>query len=420
MKRQHIVSGALVMMLCLPVVMKMTRSETARVVEIDKVAQHAINTSILASGALLYEEQVVLSPEVIGKVSGIYVREGQQVKKGDLVLHLDDRSYRAEVAQREAAVLEQRIAIEQQQLNVMNLEKQFKRKVELHNVKFIADAGMEDANYDLNVAKIGVLRNRATLKEAEAMLTQSNELLAKTVVHAPISGTVTTVNIKTGETAVSSLGGVAGSNLMTIANTSTMITEVTVDEADIAKVAVGQSVTIYSASHPDVAIEGEVMIIPLAPKQNAAPQGQAGVSQARSYSVKVKLVDTKGVALRPGMTCRAEIFTAGSGKLLALPLQAVLSNNDENADQSPKKQNGKAAATVKTENYVFVDHNGKAEKRIVTVGISDDSYQEVRGGVSVGEAVITGPYKILRHLKPGDRVDGRVGSDLSTLEKQKI
>jgi HlyD family secretion protein len=189
---------------------------------------------------------------------------------------------------------------------------------------------------------------------------------------------------------------------MTIANTSTMMTEVNVDEADIGKIVLGQEVAIHTAAYPDTPLKGEVAIIPLSPKQTSgAPQ--AGASLARTYNVKVKLPDTKGLMLRPGMTCRAEIFTASSGKSLALPLQAVLSNNDENTEVA-KKKGSRQKVQVKTEHWVFVNKGGKAEKRVVTVGVSDDSQQEILGGVKAGEGVITGPYKILRHLKPGDAV----------------
>jgi HlyD family secretion protein len=126
----------------------------------------------------------------------------------------------------------------------------------------------------------------------------------------------------------------------------------------------------------------------------------------------VTIADTKNLMLRPGMTCRAEIFTASSGKSLALPLQAVLSNNDENVELAPKKGDKKKKIEVKTENYVFLNKDGKAEKRVVTVGMSDDTQQEILTGVAAGDAVITGPYKILRHLKPGDKV-------VATAEKTK-
>lgn len=419
MKRQYIVGIGLVALMAVPVGMKLLRNEPARTVEIDKIGFHDIKTSILASGHLLYEEQVLLSPEVIGKVSTIFVKEGQKVAKGDLLLHLDDQSYRAEVEQQEAAVRQQRIVIEQQQLNVQNQESQFKRKVELHKMKMIADLAIEDARYAVEAAKIELRNSRTRLEQVAAILKQSNERLAKTNVRAPISGTITALDIKVGETAVASQVSIAGSSLMTIANTATMITEVNVDEADIGKVNVGQEVAIHTAAYPDVAIRGEVMTIPLSPRANLPGQGQGAASQARNYNIKVKLADTKQLSLRPGMTCRAEIFTASSGKSLALPLQAVLSNNDENVELAPKKGDKKSKVEIKTENYVFLNKDGKAEKRIVTIGVSDDSQQEILTGVVAGDAVIVGPYKILRHLKQGDKVSGEAAKVTAAAEKTK-
>jgi HlyD family secretion protein len=404
MKRKYVAILAVAGMLCVPVVMKITRGEPARAVETDKIAYREIKSSILASGHLLYEEQVLLSPEVIGKVSTVFVQEGQQVKKGDLLLHLDDQSYRAEVAQQEAAVRQQRINIEQQQLNLANQESQLKRKEELHRVKMIAESQIDDARFAVNSAKIELRNSRSRLEQVEAVLKQSNERLAKTTIRAPISGTITSLDIKVGETAVASQVSIAGSSLMTIANTSTMITEVNVDEADIGKINVGQDVSIHTAAYPDTPIKGKVIMIPLSPKQNAQAASQGGASLARNYNIKVKLSDAGNLALRPGMTCRAEIYTATAAKSLALPLQAVLSNNDENTELATKKDNKNAKIQIKTENYVFVNKDGKADKRIVTVGISDDNQQEILAGVEAGEAVIVGPYKILRHLKQGDPV----------------
>lgn len=403
MKKKYIMGIALVAILSIPVVMKMARSDKARPVEVDKIAYRDIKSSVLASGHLLYQEQVLLSPEVIGKVSALFVKEGQQVQKGDLLLHLDDQSYRAEVAQQEAAVKQQRIAIEQQQLNLANQENQLKRKTELHRVKMISDAVIDDGRFAVDAARIELRNSRSRLEQVEAILKQSRERLAKTTIRAPIAGTITALDIKVGETAVASQVSIAGSSLMTIANTATMMTEVNIDEADIGKIVVGQDVAIHTAAYPETPLKGEVLTIPLSPKQTPGA-AQGGASLARTYNIKVKLSDTRQLTLRPGMTCRAEIFTASSGKSLALPLQAVLSNNDENTELVPKKKGTGQKVQVKTEHYVFVNNNGKAEKRVVTVGVSDDSQQEILTGVKAGEAVITGPYKILRHLKPGDAV----------------
>jgi len=400
-KRKLVVGLAVTALLGVPVATKLVRgSGPAKAVDTERVAQREIRSSILASGHLLYEEQVKLSPEVIGKVSRIFVKEGQQVARGDLLLHLDDESYRAEVAQQQAAVRQQRIVIEQQQLNVHNQEKQYRRKIELHQMKMIADSQIDDARYALDLAKIELRNSRTRLEQVEAILQQANERLSKTTIRAPIAGTITALDIKVGETAVASQIGIAGSSLMTIANTATMVTEVNVDEADIAKVGVGQEVAIHTAAYPDTALKGKVLTIPLSPRQDPAAAAQ-GSSRARNFNVKVQLADTGKLALRPGMSCRAEIYTASSGKSLALPLQAVLSNNEEGSDAAGK---GKKAPAPKSESWVFVAKDGKAHKRIVTVGASDDSMQEIRSGLAQGETVITGPYKTLRALRQGDSI----------------
>ncbi len=404
MKRAYLVGLGLVGLICVPVVLKIARGEPARAVETEKVGYHKIKSSILSSGHLLYKEQVLLTPEVIGKVTNILVKEGGKVAAGDIVLHLDDQSYRAEVAQQEAAVRQQRIDIEQQQINLANQEGQYRRKTELHKVKMISDSALDDARYAFQLAQNALRNSRSRLEQVEAILKQSKERLAKTTIRAPIAGTVTALDIKVGETAVASQVSIAGSSLMTIANTSTMIAEVNVDEADIARVMVGQDVAIHTAAYPDTAIEGAVLEIPLSPKQGVSGPGQVGPSLSRNYNIKVRLSDYGALRLRPGMTCRAEIFTSHSGQSLALPLQAVLSNNEESATLTGKRDNKKPEATVNVENYVFVAKDGKAEKRVITLGMSDDNMQAVAAGLNAGESVITGPYKLLRQLRAGDRI----------------
>lgn len=404
MKRKIVVGSLVLLVLCVPLALKLTRSETLQMVETETVASHEIKSSILASGHLVYQEQVQLSPEVLGKVSAIFVKEGQQVKEGEIVLSLNDQSYRAEVAQQQAAVRQQQINIEQQQLNVQNQESQYQRKADLQKVKMVADSVVDDARYARDLAKVQLRNSREGLLQAEALLKQTNERLAKTNIRAPLTGTVTSLDIKVGETAIASQVGIAGSGLMTIANTATMLTEVNVDETDIARIKIGQEVAIHTAAYPEVALKGTVETIPLSPKSQAGVQAQGGASLARNYNIKVKMVEMAGLNLRPGMTSRAEIYTATSGKSLALPLQAVLSNNDEKTEVAPKKTDKKTKQEVKTENFVFVHKDGLAQKRVVKVGISDDSKQEILSGVAAGEAVITGPYKILRHLKDGDHV----------------
>lgn len=400
MNKKWIGIGAIVLVIVLPLVGKLTGGAKPKEVQLEKVEPRPIKASILASGNLVYREQAQLSPEVIGKVVAILVSEGDKVEKGQLVLRLDEQVFRAEVDQQEANVRQQQIAIEREELNVANQERQWRRTAELHKRKLIDDNQYDDATHALELARVELRASRETLVQAQALLSQAKERLAKTEIRAPISGTVTAIDIKVGETAVASSTGIAGSSLMTIANTDSLMTEVNVDEADIARVYIGQEADIYAAAYPETALKGVVESIPLSPKKADVLSAQSGGSSlARSYSVKVRLDDPEKLQLRPGMTCRAEIFTASVGKTLAVPIQAVFSNNSENADVDSKKK-----TDIPVESYVFVDKDGIAEKRTVKTGLSDDSYQEITEGLKSGETVVVGPYKILRHLNAGDNL----------------
>lgn len=367
-------------------------------VQTERAGRHEIMSSVLAAGQLSYADAVVLSPEVIGKVTAIHVREGQQVRRGDLLLNIDDQSLRAELAEQDAAVRQQRIAIEQQQLNLRNQEAQFARKLELHTMRMLADAALDDARYALNLARIELRNSELRLEQAQAVLRQSAERLSKTSVHAPIAGTVVALDIKVGETAVPSQVGIPGSSLMTIAQADSLVAEIDVDEAAIPHVAVGQEVALHTPAYPDTPVQARVALIPMSPKR-AAP-GAVPAGGALHYAVRARLAGYDRLALRPGMRCRAEIYTGAHEQVPAVPLQAVLSD-DEDKDSRMARPGRPAPAAA---HYVYVDAAGKAEKRSVTVGASDDSRQQVLTGLAEGDAVIVGPYRTLRGLKPGDRV----------------
>lgn len=396
MNRKWIAGGAIACLFCVPLLLKVFRGDSAKQVDVQKVMPHEIKASILASGNLVYQEQAQLSPEVIGKVRSVLVKEGDRVEAGQIVLTLDDQAYRAEVAQLQAQVQQQQIDIEHQQLAVANQASQYQRKQNMHAQNMVSDSALDDAKFAYDLAKVDLAKSREGLQQAVAQLDQSKERLAKTSIRAPISGTVTAMDIKVGETAVAGQIGIAGSSLMTIANTGSLMAEVNVDEADIARIKLGQEVQIHTAAYPDTPLRGEVKVIPLSPKK--ADATQSGTSLAKNYSVKVSLQNPDNLILHPGMTCRAEIYTATSGKSLAVPLQAILTNND------PSTEAGTAKQKVAVESYVYVIDNGVSSKRIVTLGISDDANQEVTSGLKQGDSVIVGPYKTLRHLKADEKV----------------
>jgi HlyD family secretion protein len=226
------------------------------------------------------------------------------------------------------------------------------------------------------------------LSQARAALDQSEELLGKTRITSPIDGIVIQLDVKVGETVIAGTTNIPGSTMMVIADPSETLTEVQVDEADIAQVREGQRADIYSAAYPDTPLSGTVQSIATVARRASGQQGL-------SFLVKILLDEQDALQVRPGMSVRADIYTETNEETLAVPVQAVLYDEDldENSENSEDQP------------YVFVIENGKARRKDVRVGISSDSDQEILEGLSAEQSVISGPFRVLRHLKEGDEVE---------------
>ena len=403
MKKKLMGAAAVVAFLAIPVAIKFSGKTAQHEAELARVEKLEIHPSILATGNLVFRQEVQLSAEVIGKVSAVLVKEGDKVARGQTLLRLDPTVYVAEVAQQEASRRNAAIAIERAQINLANQERGLERTGQLYKAKYIDISKYDDAVHQVDLAKVELRASRETLEQAAALLSQSREHLAKTEVRAPIDGTVTAVPIKIGETAVASATGIAGSSLMTIADVGSIMAEVNVDEADVARVAVGQQAKVFPAAFPDQPVSGRVESVAMAPK-NAMPGAQ---SQGRSYVVKLRLDDPK-LALRSGMTCRVEIVVGNSAPRPAVPLQAVL--NEEIAET------GKDRERVKNVSYVYVVQDGKVKKTTVELGLSDDANQEVTKGLAPGQTIAVGPARLLRELHDGDLVKAKKAADVKTAE----
>jgi HlyD family secretion protein len=387
MKKKLLVAAVIAAFFAIPLAIKFGASKPKHEAELATVAKLEIHPSILATGNLVFRQEVQLSAEVIGKVAAVLVKEGEPVKRGQIVLKLDPTVYVAEVAQQEASRRNAAIAIERAQINLANQERNLDRTGQLYKAKYIDISKYDDAVHQVDVAKVDLRASRESLEQANAMLSQSREHLAKTEVRAPIDGTATAVPIKIGETAVASATGIAGSSLMTIADVGSIMAEVNVDEADIARVAVGQQAKVFPAAYPDQPLTGRVESVAMAPKVTLG-----AAAQGRSYVVKLRLDDPK-LALRSGMTCRVEIVVGGSAARPAVPIQAVM--NEEVAGTRDHMKNA---------NYVFVVQDGKAKKTTIELGQSDDANQEVTKGLAVGQTIAVGPARLLRELHDGDLV----------------
>jgi HlyD family secretion protein len=400
MKKPIIIAVILCLIIGVPVIKKLTSGDSVKKVEVEALANHAIKASIIASGNLNHEEKVQLSTEVIGKVKSIFVKEGDKVNKGQLLLQIDDEAYISATEQNQAAVRMQRIAIERLQSNYQNLLAQWQRKKVLFDKKLIDPQTFDAISLELASADFQVKSGREQLIQAEAQLAQAKNNLAKTRAYSPIDGVVTSLTIKVGETAIAGTMNFAASSLMTIANPASLHAEVNVDEADITNVAIGQHAEVVAIAHSDQPIKGTVAFIAETAK---VATGRSGLS----FAVKIRFEDTKNIKLWPGMSARAEIFTSGETSKLAVPIQAIVAQHDDAKKSDDKKEDTESAVKA-TNNYIFVANNNKARRVAVTLGLSDDEYQEItsinKDDVKVGDKIILGPDRILRYLKDGEKI----------------
>lgn len=376
--------GLGVLLVGLPLASKLLRGDGAKEIEVAAVATQSIRSSILASGSLAYREEVQLRSEVIGKVKSVPVEEGDRVAAGDVIIQIDPDQFQAQLEQQEATVRIQEIAIERQRLLIENLERQVQRKRDMFERELLDTDSYEAAESELALAKVDLRTRGESLSQARAQLAQASDNLAKTTIRAPIDGIIIKLDVKPGEAVITGTTNIPGSTLAVIADPSVMLTEVRVDEADIAKVTLGQAASIYAAAFPDTALPGVVETIATSAEQQ---QGQ----QALSFEVKIRLTEPGELAVRPGMSCRAEIYTESSEDAVAVPVQAV--RYDEETEGEGAEQP-----------FVFLFADGKAVRRDVELGISSDSHIEIVHGVMAGDRVIVGPYRTLRHLNDGASV----------------
>lgn len=376
---------------------KTGKSQTIEV-KIEQVKAENIKRSILASGTLVYKEQVQLRSEVIGQVSELLIKEGDKVSKDQVLMRLDPRTFKADVKQQEAFVRLQSIAIERQEKQLENLKSQWQRKHDLYQRKILDQDAYELIDNQYALAKIDLRSRQESLKQAKATLDKAQERLDKTVFRSPIDGIATSVDIKKGETAISGTTNISGSNLITLADPSSILIEVEVDEADIADIRINQSADIFAVAFPDEALKGVVQSIATTAKRS---QGRQGLS----FKVKILLDESNTIAVRPGMSCRAEIYTQSKNEAIAVPSEAIVfSSNSKEVDKKDDSNNETKNIDNSESNFVYIMVNNKAVKRSVKLGISNDRLQEIISGVAAGDKVIIGPARALSKLKDNQAV----------------
>ncbi len=402
-----------------------------------KVMRQDLSSVISGTGQIKPATYVNLGATAMGRITHLYVKEGDHVKKGQVVASIENVQQEANVSAQKANIaaaktdISSYIAAEKtQQANVDHAQADLEqKKLDWDRAQSLYSAGIlakqdydaKKAAYDidvaalaqakaqLNQAKAQTASARGHLQTQVATLRVNEDLLNRTLAIAPFDGVVTNQPMREGETVVEGIQNTEGSTIMTIANMSVVTAEVKVDETDIVNIRLGQPADVSVDALPGKVFKGHVTLVGdqalLRSTGIATSQSTSGTEEAKDFKVVVTL-DHPTDDLRPGLSTTAKITTAHKANILALPIQA-LTMYDPASDKF--HQGGVQAATITKSNPaqgVFVvskDSSGKLRARFVpvTTGITGATEMEVLSGLKPGDEIVTGPYKTLRNLKNG-------------------
>ncbi len=391
----------------------------------DKAFRKTVTQLVTATGKIQPEVEVKIAPEVSGEIVAIPVKEGQQVKKGDLLLKIRPDSYQAQVEAQQAALNSARAASVRNRAELSKAEQDYKRAQQLFNAKLLPEADRNTAQTNYEIAKAALDSSLFDIQRAEGALRQINDALSKTVIYAPQSGTVSSLTSRVGERVVGTVQ-FAGTEVMRIANLDNMEARVNVNENDVVSVKIGDEARISVDAYPDRKIKGIVReIASTATTRNAGSQ-----EEVTNFEVKISIPD-HSVQLRPGMSTTADVETATVENAVVVPIQSVTARaedsklspeekekqteaqkasegGDNRADVTNETLEKQKAREVreKLHRVVFIKDGGKVRMQNVETGIADSTYIEIKSGINPGDEVVSGSYTaISRRLKDGSKVE---------------
>jgi HlyD family secretion protein len=384
------------------------------VVQVDKVARRDLTELVMANGRIQPVTQVVISPEVAGEIIELPVKEGQAVKKGDLLVQIKPDNYRASKNSAEASFKSALGSREQARAELEKAEADFRRNEELFKSKLIPADKFADFKTALAVARLRLENATHQADQARFAMDKASDDLAKTTILAPIDGTITRLKSQLGERVLGTSFNM-GTEMMTIAKLDEMEARVDIGEIDIVLIQEGQRARIEVDAFKDRKFTGTVSAIANASKGSSQSQlGNSSQSQeAPKFEVRIRIEDRE--SFRPGMSVTAEIETRSRRGALAVPIQSVTTRLPAAGAAKPA---GEKAAPAKPVEVVFTVEGDRVKMLPVKTGISDSDHFEIVEGVTEGQQIVTGGYKaISKDLEDGKKV--KTGGIEDTLKEKK-
>ena len=408
-KKLLIITTALILLIIILIIGKKAnwfgQNNDVIAVETQKVTPITLTQKVSATGKIQPELEIKLSSEVSGEIIELPIKEGQMVKKGDLLVRINPDIYQS-VVKRSAASLETvRASLQQADANFKEAQENYNRNKILFDKGVISKSDWDKATSTYEVAKASRESARYNVQSAMATVTEAQDNLKKTVIYAPTNGTISKLSVELGERVVGTMQ-MTGTEIMRVANLGSMEVEVDVNENDIVKVNVGDSVNVEVDAYLKRIFKGTVTNI-----ANTA-NSTSSVDQVTNFKVKIHIEESSYQDLlkdkpagyspfRPGMTATVDILTNTKKDVVAVPISAIMIKKKSEINPNTPKEDAD-----KKQEVVFVLKNGKAELRTVNTGIQDNVNIEILFGISKDETIITGPYQtITKILKNGDKVN---------------
>lgn len=407
-KKKLYIFGGLGLLLLVVILLAVFSGDKEKIVSVqtEKVIKRDITQVVAANGTINPVEKVELRPEVMGEIVQLPVEEGDEVKKGQLLVRLKPDQYVARRNKAEASLEFARASLREREASFVEIEANYKRAKELFDKQLSSEADIETAKAAYVRAKSQVEAQKASVAQAEEQYNDARVELAKTAIYSPLNGVITQLNVEKSERVAGSSFG-QGTHLMTVADLNAMEAIVEVDENDVVLISVGDTADIEIDAFKGETFKGVVTLI----GNSAKTAGVGSQNEVVNFDVEIRLLNPSK-KIRTGMSCDADIKTDMKKDVLTVPIQSVTarlpkSEMKKDGEKSENMERGKKEKKKKTEpsEVVFTVDGNLAKMVQVKTGISDDEFMQIMEGLNEGDMVVSGPYRaISKELEDSTKV----------------
>ena len=379
-------------------------------VETKNISKIDIIETVSATGKIQPEIEVKLSSEVSGEIIELPIVEGQQVKKGDLLVRVNPDIYQSSLNRTQASLQNVRSGLNQAEASLKEAKSNYDRNQQLFDKGIISKADWDKVISSYEIAQASKQSAYYNVQSSAATVNEARDNLNRTNIYAPMSGTISKLDVELGERVVGTQQ-MAGTEIMRVANLTNMEVEVDVNENDIVKVNIGDSTIVEVDAYLKKQFKGLVTEI-----ANSA-DGILTADQVTNFKVKVRILeesykdllegkDESYSPFRPGMTATVDIITNKRENVVGVPISAIVIKTDTSSTKKALKKDAMQSESEEKFECVFIKDGSKAKLRVVKTGVQDNSNIEILEGLQENDEIITGPYNtVTKSLKNGDDVE---------------